>query len=305
MHTIITFNLRILAACGLALILLPSAAQAADPLHWKFTPGLTNRYRMTQNTKLAMNTGPGGNVQTDSKMTLDLSWTVEEVDDDGSAVLNQRIDRMQMKISTGAGQSTEIDSASDEPPQGQAATLVPLVKALTAEPFTVTMTPRGEITDVNVPESIVEALKNQPGAAQMGDLATPEGFKKLVAQASFVLPEKLAPGVEWKTKTATQAPSIGTQTAETTYRYEGPKEIDGQPLEVFSAKIAVSFAGGQLPIEVTKQESSGQILFNREAGRLESSNIKQLTNVKITVGDNTVDQTIDQNVEMKWVPEKE
>src|SRR5688572_27733298 len=129
MHTIITFNLRILAACGLALILLPSAAQAADPLHWKFTPGLTNRYRMTQNTKLAMNTGPGGNVQTDSKMTLDLSWTVEEVDDDGSAVLNQRIDRMQMKISTGAGQSTEIDSASDEPPQGQAATLVPLVKA--------------------------------------------------------------------------------------------------------------------------------------------------------------------------------
>ncbi len=299
------FTHPILAACGLALILLPATTQAADPLIWKFTPGQTNRYQMTQNTKLTMNTGPGGQVETDSKMSLNLSWTVEEINDDGAAVLNQRVDRMQMKISTGAGQSTEIDSQSDEPPQGQAATLVPLVKALTAEPFTVTMSPRGEITDVNVPESIVEALKNQPGAAQMGDLATPEGFKKLVSQASFVLPEKLEPGVEWKTKTVTEAPSIGKQTAETTYRYEGSKEIDGEPREVFSAKVAVSFASGELPIEVTKQESSGQILFNREAGRLESSKIKHLTNLKITIGDNTVDQTIDQNVEMKWIPEKE
>jgi hypothetical protein len=154
-----------------------------------------------------------------------------------------------------------------------------------------------------VPESIAEALKNQPGAAQMGDLATPEGFKKLVRQASFVLPEKLDPGTEWTAKSESNLPAVGTQTAVTTYKYEGAATADGKPMERFTAKLDVKFAGGQVPVEITNQESSGEILFNRGAGRLESSTIEQLTELKITVADQTISQKIDQNIAMKWVPE--
>ena len=42
--------------------------------------------------------------------------------------------------------------------------------------------------------AVAEALKNQPGAAQMGELASAAGFKKMVGQASFVLPEALEVG---------------------------------------------------------------------------------------------------------------
>jgi hypothetical protein len=280
-------------------------ASAADPPTWKFAPGLTNRYRMTQDSHLRINSGATGDATTNSTMTIDISWTVKKVNNDGSAILKQQIDRMRMKIETGDGQIAEIDSASEENPQGQAATLAPLLKALSGHPFTVTMTARGEIKDVQVPEEIVEALKNQPGAAQMGDLATADGFKKLVGQASFVLPEKLEPGVTWTAKTESNLPAVGTQTATTTYKYEGPREVEGKEMEVFSATLDVKFAGGQIPVEVTKQESKGEILFNRSEGRLESSTIKQLTGWTLTVNGQPIKQTLDNNVAMKWVPENE
>jgi hypothetical protein len=139
----------------------------------------------------------------------------------------------------------------------------------------------------------------------MGDLATPEGFKKLVGQASFVLPEKLEPGVTWTAKTEANMPAVGTQTATTTYKYEGPREVDGKQMEVFSATLDVKFSGGQIPVEITNQESKGEILFNRNDGRLESSVIKQLTEWKLTVSDQAIKQKIDNNVVMKWVPENE
>ena len=305
MHSSVSVIRSALAACGLASALLASNVSVAEPLAWKFAPGLTNRYRMTQDTRLTINSGAAGDAKTHQQLTIDISWTVEKVNDDGSAVLKQQIDRMRIKAETGESQVAEIDSASKENPQGQAATLAPLLKAITSQPFQVTMTPRGEIKNVEVPAAIVEALKNQPGAAQMGELATEEGFKKLVGQASFVLPEKMEPGVQWTAKTESQLPAVGTQTAITTYRYEGPKEIDGKLMEVFSAKLEVKFAGGQIPIEIANQESAGEIHFNREAGRLESSVIKQVTKLKLTVSDQTINQTIDQNVNMKWVPEND
>lgn len=295
----------LLAACGLALTLITNVAPAAEPLAWKFAPGLTNRYRMNQDTRLTINSGAGGDATTHSVTTIDISWIVEKVNDDGSAVLDQRIERMRIKAETGEEQVAEIDSAAKEDPQGQAATLVPLLKAITSNPFKVTMTPRGEIKEVEVPEAIVDALKNQPGAAQMGDLATEAGFKKLVGQASFILPEKLEPGAQWTAKTESQLPAVGTQTAVTTYRYEGLKEVEGKPMEAFSAKLSLSFAGGQVPIAVTHQESNGEILFNRDAGRLESSAIKQVTELKITVSGQPINQKIEQDIKMNWIPEKE
>jgi hypothetical protein len=280
-------------------------ATAAEPLNWKFSPGLTNRYRMTQETTLAINTGPDSEVKTDSMFTTDISWTVQKVNDDGSAVLKQTIDRMRTEVAVNGGETTKIDSAAAENPQGQAATLLPLLKALTGNAFTVTMTPRGDIKDVEVPEAIVEALKNQPGAAQMGDLATPEGFKKLVRQASFILPEKLEPGSEWSTTTESNFPAVGTQSAKFTYRYEGPKEVNDKPAERFTVKVETKFAGGETPVEVTTQAADGEVLFNRDAGRLESSSIDQHLKLKITVGGQVISQDMELSTTMKWVPENE
>lgn len=292
-----------LPVVAIALLLLApaSSAQAADAIVWKFKPGLTNRFQMSQETKVTK-TGAGGEMSVDSVLTIDMSWTVKEVKPDGSAVLEQRVDRMRMNISTADGMKSDIDTDAKEDPQGQAAMAAPLLKAVTGHPFIVTMTPRGEVTDVVVPDAVAEALKNQPGAAQMGELASAAGFKKMVGQASFVLPEKLEVGKEWTSTTEAKLPVVGTQTAVTTYKYEGPIETEGVKLEKFSAEVAVSFAGGEVKVEVPSQESNGEVLFNGEEGRLEQSKITQVTNLKITAAGQVVEQKIEQTIGVKWVP---
>lgn len=302
MSSLVTlFRPQVLACTLLLLTAAASTARAADAVVWKFTPGLTNRFQMSQDTKVTK-TGAGGDMSVDSVLTIDMSWTVKEVKPDGSAILEQRVDRMRMTISTAEGLQSEIDTDAKEDAQGQAAMAAPLLKAITGNAFTVTMTPRGEVTDVIVPDAVGEALKNQPGAAQMGELASAVGFKKMVSQASFVLPEKLEVGKEWTSKTEAKLPVVGTQTAVTTYKYEGPVETDGTKLEKFSAKVEVSFAGGEVTVEVPSQESNGEVLFNGVEGRLEQSKITQVTNLKIAAAGQVVEQKIEQTIGVKWVP---
>jgi hypothetical protein len=280
-----------------------TSASAADAPQWKFEEGQSNRYRMNQTMNMSMVIG-GNDVKNNIKQIIDMSWTVREIKDDGSALLDQKIDRMRMTIEAG-GNKVEVDSAAKEEPQNQAAMLAPLLKAFTAKPFQVTMSPRGEITEVEVPEEMIEALKNTPGAAAMGDMATPEGFKKMVSQASFAMPEKLAPGDQWTQKMEMQLPGIGKQIAETTYKYEGAKEVEGKEYEVFTPSLKIRYEGGATAVDVGDQKSSGQILFDREAGRLEKSQLKQNMTLTLSAGGQAIEQQLEQTIEMQWMPEGE
>jgi hypothetical protein len=289
------------SAVAFALMLITAAAQAADAPRWKFEEGQSNRYRMNQTMNMSMVVG-GNDIQNNLQQVIDMSWTVREIKDDGSAVLDQKIDRMRMTIEAG-GQKVEVDSAAKEEPQNQAAMLAPMLKAFTAKPFKVTMSPRGEITEVEVPEEMVEALKNTPGAAAMGDMATPEGFKKMVGQAAFAMPEKLEPNDEWTQKMEMQLPGIGKQVTETTYKYEGAKEVDGKEYEVFTPSLKIRYEGGATQVNVGDQKSEGQILFDREAGRLQQSELKQNMTLTLSAGGQSIEQKLEQTIEMKHVPE--
>ena len=102
--------------------------------------------------------------------------------------------------------------------------------------------PRGEVKDVKVPEEVLTALKNSPGAAAMGDMATPEGFKKMISQGALVLPEERAEGRRDVDDQARDEQSGGgKQTIETTYRYEGTKDVDGTTYAVIRAAAENGF----------------------------------------------------------------
>src|SRR5215204_5781871 len=110
MSSLVTlFRPQVLACSLLLLTAAASTARAADAVVWKFTPGLTNRFQMSQDTKVTK-TGAGGDMSVDSVLTIDMSWTVKEVKPDGSAILEQRVDRMRMSISTADGMKSDIDT---------------------------------------------------------------------------------------------------------------------------------------------------------------------------------------------------
>ncbi len=282
---------------------LPSA-RAAEPLTWKFTPGAELHYQTAAERKMTIDLGPAGNEARELRHVVDMTWTVQQVKDDGSAILTQKIDRLQLKLTSPKEDPITLDSAETAEPQGFAAMAAPLIKAISKNDVQVTMTPRGEITAVEAPEALTTALETSIGKDVMGDLATKKGFENLARTVTLVLPEKLDAGATWTTKLETASPLVGTLTAETTYKYIGPKEVDGQACEAFAPTLTMKFAGSPAKIEVADEKSSGEVLFNRAAGRLESARIEHSMTLKIESQGEELKQKLDQKVETRWVEKK-
>lgn len=283
-------SVRLLLSAGVVLAFYV-AAGAEEPLRWKFEKGAKYDYNMVQDMKIQ------GPQNVTMHQELKMLWDVADVTPEGDAVIEQKIEQVKMKMQLPFG-TIDYDSASPEPPAGPAANLAPMYNALMKGNFKVTMSPRGEIKDVVVPPEIVAALKNSPGAA-MGDLASEEGFKKMMKQGSLQLPEKaLAEGEEFSAgRVEMNNPNAGKQVIETVYKYLGTKEEEGVEFARFEPKITLKFEGA--PVKITNQESTGEILFNVAEGRLDSSTIKQQVTMEQEGGGAT---TINQDIKVTVKP---
>jgi hypothetical protein len=269
-----------------------SNASAQEPLRWKFDVGQKLNYNMVQDMTIGSAGGPLGAQNVSMRQEMDMTWEVQGVNDDGEAVIQQKFERVKMNMTLPVG-VIEYDSKSEAAPVGAAAMLAPMYKTLTEAEFELTMTARGEIKDVKIPDEVLAALKNSPGAAAMGDMATPEGFKKMISQGALVLPESAPkPGDSWSTKVEMNNPTGGKQVIETTYRYEGTKDVDDVTFAVFRPSLKMSFEGTD-QAKIKEQNSSGEVLFNVEAGRLHSSKLEQKVSIEQALGIQTkIDQTI-------------
>ena len=131
-------------------------------------------------------------MNTTMRQEMNMTWDVQGVDEKTRRSRHrQKFDRVKMKMTTPVG-GFEYDSKSETAPTGLGAMIAPMYKAMTQGEFEITMTARGEVKDVKIPEEVLAALKNSPGAAAMGDIASAEGFKKMISQGALVLPEGCA-----------------------------------------------------------------------------------------------------------------
>jgi Family of unknown function (DUF6263) len=291
------------------------SARAEEPLRWKFKVGEKLDYNMVQEMQMSA-TGATlpQEVKTSMRQEMNMTWDVQGVDEkSGEAVIRQKFDRVKMKMSTPVG-AFEYDSKSEEAPTGLGAMIAPMYKAMTEGDFEITMTSRGEVKDVKIPEQVITALKNSPNAAAMGDVATPEGFKKMISQGALVLP-KDAPkkGDSWSTKVDMKNPAVGRQTVETTYRYDGTKDIEGTKFAVIKPQLKMEFgeqpaakegqpqqpAAQQNTMKIKDQTSDGEVLFNIAAGRLQSTSLKQNVTIEANAG---VNMKIDQKIDVTVTP---
>lgn len=278
-----------------------ATTRAAEPLRWKFEAGENIGFRMTQQSKMKLNAPQGGSFETTTSQTADIVWNIEQVNADGSAKIRQNITRMQMSMA-GPSQNWRIDTASDEPPQGLAATLAPVFDALVDSDYVVTMSARGEITDVEAPEKLIEALKNMPGVPADG--ASDEMIRQMAKQSALTLPEgPLEEGDTWNTSVTTNAPFLGDQKVETTYKYIGAREVEGNTMEVFEPSITMTAEeeGAQPAVQASLEvtDSSGEVLFNRDEGRLASSTMKQNMAIEVSTGGRTITGDIEQSVKLE------
>jgi hypothetical protein len=289
-----------------------SSARCDEPLRWKFKVGEKLDYNMTQEMKM---TFPQ---PINMHQEVDILWDVQGVNEKGDAVIRLKFERIKMKAAPPdsaekGAQAIEFDSTSDAQPTGLAALLAPLYKAMIEGEFEISMTARGEVTDVKIPEQVVTVMKNMPDASSMGNMATSEGFKKMLSKGVLVLPQE-APKVDdqWTTKIEVPIPIFGAQmTQTTTFRYVGTRKINGTIYAVIDPGIKMHFeepqkasaqqsASEQFQPQVKDQQSSGEMLFDIKAGRLHSSQLKH--NVTITA--KTTTKTTDGKVERRTIEGK-
>ena len=296
--------LIVVAAAAAAIV--ASHAVAQEPLRWKLNVGDKLEYDTSQNSIVTIKGAPVGDISLTTRQQMDMTWDVTEVNEQGDAAIQQKVERIRVSMKRPTGQSIDYDSNAKEGTAGAAATGTALFEALKKADFRFTLTPRGELKDIKVPDEVVQAFKNSPQAAQLGDQITPEGIQKMLMQDVILLPEKVpTAGDTWTAKSEMSIPSVGNQIVDTTYKIEGTKDVAGKKHAVISAerKIGIAKAENQLlQVEIKDQTADGQALFNTDEGRLSSMTLKQMVVMTASAAGQSIEQSLDQTSEVTVKP---
>ena len=310
---------RVLPVVGLLVIATSAlSAQSAEPLRWKFRKGERLQYDLRHQTINKVDAGQRGSITTTMTQDMNTFWTVKNVAPEGNATIVQSFDRIQVKMEMPGGRSFEYDSDSDDPPEGMAALVAPMLNALTEAEFTLTMTPRGEVLDVEIPEKFAEAFRNAPGAQMMGDIASAEGLRLLFERSSVKFPEaEFDVGDTLTKKIEIESPGIGTQVVEASHTYKGTTVVAGEEYERFTPDINMSLtaptevdadeqAGPAPPmatdVKISDQTTTGELLFSREQGRPWKSRVEQQFTMDMNVAGQAVSTSIDQTIDIEIKP---
>jgi hypothetical protein len=283
------------------------AAGAAEGklLRWKFAPGQTLHYLMTQDMTSNVRAGEGAAMKLTTNMNMDMILKVEAVDPKGVASLSQTIDRIQMKLQSPQGVMLDYDSASGKEPEGMARMLEPFFSGVLKKPFKMKMTPRGEVIEMKPPQGFLEGVNKMVGGDAMGGLFSEESMTKMSAFGSCP-EEPVTPGKTWSRKVTTKVPVLGPMTVETLFRYVGTEDRGGRTLEKIAATMQMKTQDKQEKQEKPAAgmkgiESDGFLYFDNEAGRMAETQAKIKMNISVTVGTMNVEQDVemDQRMELK------
>lgn len=263
-----------LACLGLVLGLLGAApaGAAGTTLRWRFKPGEVLRYESAQVTETKVKDPGGAEVGTTLTLTMDLTWTVKEVDPQGVAAITQTIDRIRTSAKFPNGQFA-FDSRNGGDAAGPAG---PLFRMLVGAEFSFKMNPQGELSDIKLADKLLATLKgdDQPAGAQ-GQFSE-AGLKNMLVQMGAVLPAReISPGDTWGRKLDIPAgPNGETRSIEQSYTL-GKPEAGAKPREAIdmTTKFAPPAADPNVPVTIKSQEATGRFLFDAAAGRIDSSKV--------------------------------
>lgn len=279
------------------------ASAAETTLRYKFKVGDEIPYILTLKTTSEIKS-PQLPMPITQEMTQTMHFKncVDEVMSDGSARLRQTFTQIKLSSrSTAPGaQSFEYDSASDTEPTGpMAESVLKTIKPLLRSDIQQTMNPLGEITKVVLPQSMLDALKNNPALAAQGNTLSEEGMKNLTSQAGISFPEKpLEVGDSWSQSSDLKLP-FGKLTTTRTMQYAGRNE-QGLEKIIIQTKLTMEPApNAPVSMKITQGGGQGELLFDPLRGRVHTSQLKQTMEAEITVAGQTLQQKNETTVNLK------
>jgi hypothetical protein len=278
---------------ALAVVALLASASAQSPPRWKFKEGDSLNYVVERSAEGKVNL-TGAEFAFKMGMAFDTTWLVKSVAADGTASVEQTVDRIQISMSSPLAGNVAYDSKStDKPATGPVWTLLePVVSGMLGQTFKVKISPLGKVTDIELPQKLVESFakqrvgqNRQAGLGIGGNAFTERGVKELITRSVVPLPETTDKAVTWTQAFDNPIPFIGVQTAEIKYSLAGNEMVDGKKLLKISAVTELTFEPEENPraeLEITSQEGSSVVYFDAEGGRMIKSNGSQASSMEMS-----------------------
>jgi hypothetical protein len=198
-----------------------------------------------------------------------------------------------MKVQ-GPGQGFEYDSAATKPVEGQMATLLtPLLKALVGAEFSCKLSGRGELSDIRVPQKLVESLRNAGPAA--GGMFSEDAMKNLIGQSCLPLPaDSVDKGKNWTQQSKVPVPMLGTMIMDKTYTFQGA-QANAAPGVVqigVDTKVALEpAADSNVAVKIKSQEGKGEFSFDTQVGRVVTSKVNDKLQMSLSIMGQDLEQT--------------
>lgn len=279
-----------------ALLVVAAPASAQTTLRYKFKQGEKLEYAIENKMSMRLDIGGGKDLEMGVHQTMDMAWNVLSVDSDGKAKINQKLTRMQFSMDTPMGK-VEYDSKTGKLPEGQVGEAIgPIFQALSGLEVTLTMDPRGEISEVKIPEKLLKMLK-APQLPGVGEMFTEDGLKRMMGQSVLPLPmEAVGKGKTWNQTLKFKA-AFGEMKMDNTYTYEGPVQKGGKRLEQIAMKPNLSIqADPNVPgMKLKSGEGKGIAYFDAESGKVVEMSMTQ--NMTLEAGGQSI--RMSQNVVTK------
>jgi hypothetical protein len=281
-------NGRVIGRCLLAGLLMACAAAPgeAQTLRWKFKKGQKLSYDMTQTANMSISV-MGMAVEIKMTMNMDLKWDVKKVESDGTAEIGQKISRVRMKMEGGPFGKLEFDTDKKDGGGGligeqMAKSFTPLINA----EMTATVTPRGTVKSMKIPDEVEKALKKAGAGNPVGGGISADTFKQMTAQMGALFPEgPVVKGQSWSQKTSVDTEQ-GKIVTDIEFKYAGTSTIGGKKLAKIELKPKFTLTpkpGAATAITIKDKGSSGVSYFDMETGVLSHSSLIQNMDMEITV----------------------
>ncbi len=305
MHAIRRTALRscvLSAVIAIALLGAHRTAALGVELRWKFKPGETVRFETTMDMLQDMEIG-GQQLNSKMSQVMEMTWQVKEAGEEQS-IIDVTIDQVHFEMTPpGPGAKPIVYDSKNEAHEGPAQMMAPLFGAMTGQPMRLTVTPLGEVKDIQLPESMIEAMKKAgPGAA---DLLSEDAMKQTISRVVFAFPKSVDAGESWDSTFEMKNPILGKQIAVTTYTYAGPEKAEDRPVEKIDVAVHVSFdpsADAQATATVKEQASEGAIFFDNRQGLPLTTNMTSEMKIELAIAGQTIDQRMTTKVNMRQLP---
>lgn len=254
-----------------------SASDKSTLLRWKFSKGQQLAYLFVLDTTAAVSAQ-------NSTLTLNTTWQIDSVDDDGTADISYTFDRVRVNATFGNQPPLDADSEKKNAEGEFAKRMAAIFDAMVGNPGRMRISPLGKVSDVELPEGMADKLKSAPALGQLASLFNEGLFKRVVESSALELSdEAVSKGETWTQSQEINYPAQGRQIVKTTYTFEGIENRGGRALAKITPEVEVDFPDAEKSLTIAKQDSSGTIYFDTGSGKVSQMDVEHSMQIEVTV----------------------